>query len=156
MIFITVGSQIHFNRLVKMVDKWAETNNYFDIVAQIGQTDYVPEHMYSQKFMTPNEYREHFSKAKAVVAHAGTGVTLTAVEFGVPLIMMPRLPELKEVRNNHQIDYLGKFASVPGIYPAYCENDLFRYLDNIGHLDGAHPLRGDRTLITEINRYILS
>lgn len=36
MIFVTVGHQTPFDRLIRLVDRWAEENMRHDLFAQIG------------------------------------------------------------------------------------------------------------------------
>ena len=47
MIFVTVGTQGPFDRLVRAVDKWAGMRARADIFAQTGPSDYQSEHILS-------------------------------------------------------------------------------------------------------------
>jgi UDP-N-acetylglucosamine transferase subunit ALG13 len=53
-IFVTVGAQMPFDRLVKAVDQWAGENGREDIYAQIGQSDYRPSNIQWTKFLKPD------------------------------------------------------------------------------------------------------
>lgn len=129
MIFLTVGSQTPFDRLVGFVERWAGDNPGVEVIAQIGNSALCPHHMRYYSSLPPAEYRNCFSRAEVVVAHAGTGVTLLAAELGVPLVMLPRLPQLREVRNRHQLDYIENLHDLQGIYPANDEASLRALLD---------------------------
>ncbi len=157
MIFVTVGSQIPFDRLLCAVDEWAGMHKDVQVVAQAGAGKYKCRNIESHQILAPEEYNWYFKNAEVVVAHAGTGVTLTAAEYGVPLIMMPRQVEKGELRNNHQMDYMQYFGEHPGIYPAYNSEDLSRLLDLRGELDCVKAFGGNsRDLVEAIREHIFS
>jgi len=49
-------------------------------------------------------YEAAFREARVVVAHAGIGTLLTALQLGKPLIVVPRRAALGEQRNDHQVE----------------------------------------------------
>ena len=71
MIFVTVGTDLPFNRLVRTVDAWASENMRTDVFAQIGRTDWVPPYLPHAAFLTPPEFHKQFSQASIIIAHAG-------------------------------------------------------------------------------------
>ncbi len=103
MIFVTVGSQMPFDRLVKAMDAWASVSGRPEVFAQTGQSDYVPQSMEWVASLTPTEYKSVCRKASVIVAHAGMGSIITAAEFGKPILVMPRRGALRETRNDHQV-----------------------------------------------------
>lgn len=111
MIFLVVGTQAPFDRLVRCVDEWAAAPGRPEVVAQIGHGSYVPRHLRARPFMSPAECRELTARSELVVAHAGMGTILSALEQGKPVIAMPRRADAGEHRNDHQLataDRLGK------------------------------------------------
>ena len=44
MIFVTVGSQLPFDRLVMTMDEWAGLNKETKVVVQMGKTDFIAKH----------------------------------------------------------------------------------------------------------------
>lgn len=124
MIFVTVGSQMPFDRLIKAVDAWARDHRGQTIVAQIGNSDYAPRFMEYTKLLTPSEFTARMADASVVVAHAGMGTIISAVEFGKPMILLPRHGALRETRNDHQIATARWLASKPGISVAFSEDEL--------------------------------
>ena len=110
MIFVTVGYQMSFDRMVKAVDEWAKRNPGVEIFAQIGPTDFVPQNMPHTRFLSPDEFRIRIEEATLLVAHAGMGSILTAMEMQKPIVIMPRRGDLQETRNDHQIATLKKMA----------------------------------------------
>jgi UDP-N-acetylglucosamine transferase subunit ALG13 len=102
-IFVTVGSSEPFDRLVRAVDEWAGLRGRSDVFAQIGHSDYQPKHIQCSKFLDPSEFRTRFNNAQFVVAHAGMGSIITALEIGKPIVVMPRRAHLGETRSDHQV-----------------------------------------------------
>jgi UDP-N-acetylglucosamine transferase subunit ALG13 len=110
MIFLTVGSQLPFDRLTRVVDDWAAAHPDVDVLAQIGVGGFVPRHVRSLPTMSPTDYREAFERASLVIAHAGMGTIITALELRKPLLMLPRLASLRESRNDNQVGTARHFS----------------------------------------------
>ena len=109
MIFLSVGTQLPFERLVKTVDAWAAENTETTIFGQIGGTQYKPKHFGFSKLLTPRQYSKYIDSCKIIVGHVGMGTIISGIESGKPLVLMPRHEELGEHRNNHQIATAGHF-----------------------------------------------
>jgi UDP-N-acetylglucosamine transferase subunit ALG13 len=124
MIFVTVGSSMAFDRLVHAVDEWAGLHGRTDVFAQIGQSDYHPKYIKVVRFMDPSEFRERVSSSSLVVAHAGMGSIITALEIGKPIVVMPRREHLGETRSDHQVATARHFEQQPNIIVAYDETEL--------------------------------
>lgn len=124
MIFVTVGSQLPFDRLVTTVDEWA-MQHAADVFAQIGLSSYQPKAIRFKATMNPNEYREAIVAADLVIAHAGMGTIISALELGKPLLLMPRLAAQGEHRNDHQLATIKQITQkFPHIAIAYNESEL--------------------------------
>jgi UDP-N-acetylglucosamine transferase subunit ALG13 len=104
MIFATTGTQLPFDRLLLGLDTWAARNLSIPIVAQAGLTSHRFRHLQTVTEMPQSDFRRHFQAARLVVAHAGMGTILSALELGIPLIIMPRRTQFGEHRNDHQQD----------------------------------------------------
>lgn len=124
MIFVTVGSQMPFDRLIKAVDAWACDHREQAVEAQIGNSDYVPQCMAHYRTLSPADFAARMRAASVVVAHAGMGTIISAAEFGKPLVLLPRRGALRETRNDHQIATAKWLAAKPGISVAYDESEL--------------------------------
>lgn len=139
MIFLTVGTQLPFDRLVRIVDEWAGREGRRDIVAQIGPSDFVPKHMKYWQFVSPKEFVEYLSSASLVISHAGMGTILNALGMGKPILVMPRLAKFNEHRNDHQLATARRLQALGRISVAMDEQQM------IAHLDALTSLRaGDR------------
>jgi UDP-N-acetylglucosamine transferase subunit ALG13 len=110
MIFLTVGHQMPFDRLVRAVDEWAADHPDRLVFAQIGRTDYRPAHILYKTFLSKNEFELCLRQCEFVVGHAGTGTILQASMFGKPLIVLPRLSSKRETRTDHQVGTARHFA----------------------------------------------
>ena len=70
-------------------------------------------------------------RADAIVAHAGIGTILTALEIGRPLLVMPRRAALGEHRNDHQLTTARRFAELGKVKVAFDEVELRLRLDEL-------------------------
>lgn len=140
MIFVTVGAQMPFDRLVKTVDQWARDNNRDDVFAQIGQSEYRPANIQWTNYLEPEEFKCKFEAAKVIVAHAGTGSIITALQLGKPILVMPRRSNLRETRNDHQIATSEQFRRFDSVEVAWDENELVLKLDGIDNLRGSQSV----------------
>jgi UDP-N-acetylglucosamine transferase subunit ALG13 len=127
-ILLTVGTQLPFDRMVKAVDDWAIGEDRSDIVAQVGPSRYPTTRINSFPFSDPAQMRRLQEESRLIIAHAGIGSIVTALELGKPIIIMPRDHERGEHRNGHQLATARRFQSTPGIYVAADEHELAQYL----------------------------
>ena len=125
MIFLTVGTQFPFDRLVKAVDKAAGTNGFDEqIVAQIGESCYCPENFEAIPAVEKAEFDQHFNKADCIISHAGMGTITMALDHRKPLLVMPRLKKYGEVVNNHQLAIAKKYEQLGYLLVAYGAEDV--------------------------------
>ena len=131
MIFVTVGAQMSFDRLIEWVDRWAEERGRSDVVAQLGPSEYTPRHLEVAPFLAPPEFRSHLERADVVVAHAGMGSILNALELGKPIIVVPRYGARNETRNDHQVATAHRLGEEGLVTVAETYEDLREALDHI-------------------------
>jgi UDP-N-acetylglucosamine transferase subunit ALG13 len=134
MIFVTVGTELPFNRMVRVVDEWAQATGRHDVFAQIGETDWRPTHIDWSKFLQPPEFSLRFAEAEVVVAHAGMGTILSALQWEKPILVMPRRASLGEQRNEHQLATARHLSELGKINVAMNEVELRAMLDGLGQL----------------------
>jgi len=140
MIFITVGAQMPFDRMVRTVDEWAARHGRDDVFAQIGPTDFRPRHIRFEKFLDPAAFLQKVRAASVVVAHAGMGSILTALEHSKPILVMPRRGNLMETRNDHQVATAEQFKKQGRVVVAMDENELDAQLERIDRLRPAERI----------------
>ncbi len=131
MILVTVGTQGPFDRLVRTVDGWAGQHTDWECFAQIGPGDYAPEHMPYARTLDPNRFEELLQRARIVIAHAGMGTILKALELGKPVLVMPRRASLGEQRNEHQLATAEKLGGRGLVQVAMDETELQARLERI-------------------------
>lgn len=155
MIFVTVGAQMHFDRMIRAVDAWAAARGREDVFAQIGPAEYVPQHIEHTRFLEPPDFMRRYRAAKAIVAHAGTGSILQALELGKPILVMPRRAAMRETRNDHQVATAERFQRL-GVPVAWDEKDLAEQLDRIDSLAGDRKLgpHASPELLGRLRRFI--
>jgi exopolysaccharide biosynthesis glucuronosyltransferase PssD len=102
-IFVTVGSELAFDRLVAAMDEWAAERKDAVVFAQIGPSVYRTRHIASAEYLEPDEYQRRVAQADLVVGHAGVGTILAAADAGKRLVAIPRKASLREARSDHQI-----------------------------------------------------
>lgn len=108
-VFVTVGSQLPFERLILAVDQWAAEHPDHSVFAQIGDTVYQPQYMAFARNLRPGDYSMYFDRAQVVVSHVGMGTIISALEVGKRLVLLPRLASLGEHRSDHQLGSARKF-----------------------------------------------
>lgn len=123
MILVTVGEQLPFDRLILAMDRWAGQRQQ-KVFAQIGRSACRPSYIEYKEFLEQDEFRQKLQEAQLVVAHAGMGTIISALETGTPIIVMPRRAALGEHRNDHQIATASRFLALNYIAVAFDENEL--------------------------------
>lgn len=158
MIFVTVGTQQPFDRLVSGVDAWAAERGRNDIFAQIGVSNYLPKNIRFVRFMSPAEYRQAISTASCIAAHAGMGSIISALEYGKPIIVMPKRADLRETRGDHQLATAKRFCGMRGIPVVYDKDELFDALDRLDQLSASAKIVSTASpeLMAAIRNFIAS
>jgi UDP-N-acetylglucosamine transferase subunit ALG13 len=130
-IFATVGTQLPFDRMVAAIDAWAGATPGARVFAQIGPTGLRPRHIDYKRFVPPAECQELMLSADAIVAHAGMGTILRALELGKPLLVVPRRAALGEHRNDHQLATARRFAELGRVAVAFDESEIPARLEEL-------------------------
>lgn len=157
MIFITLGSQkFQFNRLLMEIDKLVESSEIIDeVFAQIGYSDYLPEHYGYKKFLDRNEFSKMEAKADIIITHGGTGAIIGAVKKRKKVIAVPRLARYGEHVDDHQLQIVSQFREqnlICGIDDCSEIKDAIEFVN--GHKFNVYKSNTDK-IIESIERYIL-
>jgi UDP-N-acetylglucosamine transferase subunit ALG13 len=136
-VFVTVGTQLPFDRLVRAVDGWAGRNPSSAVFGQIGPSTYRPRHMRWAHFIHADECRRRVREAAVVIAHAGMGTIITALEYGTPIVVVPRRADLGEHRNDHQTATAHHLLAQHRVVVALDEAQLLDRLAGLDQLAGA-------------------
>ncbi len=143
MIFVAVGTQFPFDRLIRYVDEWAQTQQVQGM-AQIAEGSYLPKHLQWQRFMTTEVFNQQLQAASLIISHAGMGNIITALEQRKPIIVMNRQFALGEHRNDHQLDGLAWMSELPGVYTAQTQAQLYALLAQQADLRPAQAAPNER------------
>jgi len=122
-IFLTVGTQLPFDRLVAAMDEVAPDLGE-EVFAQIGNGAYQPRNFAHVARMAPEEFTERFQMARVVVGHAGIGTMLSGQQHGKPVVVMARRHALGEHRNDHQVATVAQLRRIPGVHVIETAKDL--------------------------------
>jgi len=129
LIYVTVGTQLPFDRLVRAVDEWAALRGRHDVFAQIGLSLYRPSAISWENFLTPDKGVELLNRAEIIVSHAGTGTIIGALERCKPIIVVPRRADLGEHRTDHQMATARRFGERGLVSVAETGSALSQLLD---------------------------
>ncbi|GMG87753.1 glycosyltransferase [Biformimicrobium ophioploci] len=155
---ITTGTQLPFDRLVRAVDKWAQTHSDIEFLAQVGENAYAPENFESRAYIEGGEYQRLVKKSDLIISHAGMGSILAAIEWRKPIILFPRSHLLGEVRNAHQLATAQCFRSAKGIHVADDEPQLNLLLGRADSLESPDCAKNSNTssLVNFVREFIHS
>jgi len=117
LIFVTVGSQLPFDRLVAAVNTWArEAGCQTDVFAQTGETTAPPDSIPWTAELSPEAFKQKVDEADVVVGHAGTGTIMASLCAGKPVVVLARRVGLGETRNDHQVATVDRFRELSGFF----------------------------------------
>jgi len=111
MIFCTIGTQAPFDRLIEAVDRMAADIEE-KIIAQTLCGNYKPRNIETVGFLTVDDFNEMCQQSRIIVAHAGVGTIVSALQMQKPIVVFPRIAELGEHRNNHQMATAEMFGKI--------------------------------------------
>ncbi|UJH91739.1 hypothetical protein LZ575_03385 [Antarcticibacterium sp. 1MA-6-2] len=135
MIFVTVGTQEPFDRLIKAIDEVYSEMEDKDLIVQAPLENFEPKNFKTVQFINPSEFSDIFERADLIIGHAGTGTILSALVKQKPLIIMPRICKYGEHRNDHQLSTVQKFGSFENIHVAEDEEALKKLLIDVSPND---------------------
>jgi len=133
MIFVTVGTQLGFDRLIKVMDELTYTYKW-EVFAQIAEGKYTPKHMGYLRHVSAKEYDYKIKNCKLVVSHAGMGSIITSLSNSKPIIIIPREYSLGEHRNDHQVATAKKLMQKDGVFVC---SDLVKLHDTINNIENS-------------------
>jgi UDP-N-acetylglucosamine transferase subunit ALG13 len=130
MIFTTVGTHTQpFDRLLKKIDELVEKGIIKEkIIAQVGYSTYKPKNYEYFTFTSEEKILELNKKARLIITHAGVGSIITALWFGKPIIVVPRLKKFNEHINDHQIQIAKAFEKEKKVLACYDIANLGKFV----------------------------
>jgi UDP-N-acetylglucosamine transferase subunit ALG13 len=128
MIFVTIGTQEPFDRMIKAIDDILPSLNNVEVVAQVAKSNYKAKNFKSYEFLSPKEYEKLIDESELILSHAGMGTIISALVKNKPILVMPRLVKYGEHRNEHQLSTARQFEQLGYINVAYNEEQLIEKL----------------------------
>lgn len=123
-VFVSVGSMMAFDRLVRAMDDWAAAHPETPVEIQIGKGVYEPRHAHWVRKLALPEYQARVQACALFVAHCGMGSIISAIESGKPILMLPRLAAQGEHNTDHQLATAKHVGTRPGLHIAADVADL--------------------------------
>ncbi len=156
MIFVTVGTDLPFDRMIRVIDRWAAESGRSDVFAQIGEGGWEPSHIGFANFLQPREFVERFTEARLIISHAGMGTILSALYYAKPVLVMPKLASLGEHRNEHQLATARHMMAIGGVNVAFDEVELGEKLGRLEELSSGRKIGSyaSESLVTGLRRFI--
>jgi UDP-N-acetylglucosamine--N-acetylmuramyl-(pentapeptide) pyrophosphoryl-undecaprenol N-acetylglucosamine transferase len=110
LLFATVGATLPFDRLVEAVAELKRSGEIPErVIAQVGVGGACPPELECVETMTFDEIRATVARADLVVCHGGTGSMITALRERCRTVVMPRMFDLAEHYDNHQLEISESF-----------------------------------------------
>jgi UDP-N-acetylglucosamine transferase subunit ALG13 len=154
MILVTTGSNgSPFDRLISVVERFDLDE---EVVVQYGPSKLRPRGARCVDYLPFDELSRLVADARVVVAHAGVGSILLCLTHGRPPLVVPRLPSLGEVVDDHQF-VLARRLALSGAVTCVDEVDDLPELvrrDATTPVGNGRPRAGESTLASELRRYI--
>lgn len=148
MIFVTVGGTSNdFSRLVKKMDEISR-NTEEEVIMQIGETEYKPEHSKYFKFVSKKEIQRHYKEARIIVGHAGMGTIISAYKYDTPIIIVPRREKYDEHFDDHQMEIAKRLE----------KEGIGKVIYNVGNLKNAIKSAEDKSIreVSDKNQLVMN
>jgi UDP-N-acetylglucosamine transferase subunit ALG13 len=129
-VFVTVGTDHHpFNRLVGWIDRWAVgRHDHVDVLVQSGTAE-PPRNVEWIPFLGHEDATAALRRATAVACHAGPGTVMSCRSIGVIPIVVPRMTDLGEHVDDHQVSFARRMAQHDQLRLAESSSRLAELLD---------------------------
>jgi UDP-N-acetylglucosamine transferase subunit ALG13 len=124
LILVTIGSLFPFDRLVTLADAIAASMPERSFFCQIGEGRYEPVNMPFARMMPARDFQQKIAEAELIVAHAGMGSVISAMEASKPIVILPRRMELGEHTTDHQMATARWLMGRPGVQVVMEDADL--------------------------------
>jgi UDP-N-acetylglucosamine transferase subunit ALG13 len=120
-----------FDRLIRLMDEWGARHPGREAFAQIGDGEYQPVNMPWARMLPPSEFEARMREASVIVAHAGMGSIITAMEMGKPIIVLARRAADREHTTDHQIHTANWMRGKPGILVVETPEELEQAIEAV-------------------------
>jgi UDP-N-acetylglucosamine transferase subunit ALG13 len=148
LLFVTVGATLPFDRMIAAVSELKRAGKIPEkIVAQVGIGGACPPGIECVESMSFDRIRVTLRAADLVVCHGGTGSLITALRERCRIVVMPRLFDLGEHYDNHQLEISEAFEKRGLVQLARTDGDLESALDAARNSDAPGATTDPRGLV---------
>lgn len=113
-----------FDRMLNLVDGFAARFAPETFFAQVGEGAVTPKNIPSVALLKQREFGEKLREARLIIAHAGMGSIISAMDNRKPIVIFPRRVAFGEVNTDHQLATARWLSAKPGIHVAMDDADL--------------------------------
>ena len=112
MIFVAVGTQkFQLNRLLKAIDDLIGQGHLTEeVFAQVGHSDYVPQHYAYQDFISKDDFQSCIRRCDLLITHSGVATIIAGLKMEKPVVVFPRLACFGEHVDDHQVQIAESFS----------------------------------------------
>lgn len=123
MVFVSLGTfDLPFTRPLTEIDQAVKTGHIAEpVIVQCGPAEYESAHMKLVPFFSGAEMEKMYADASYIICQAGIGSIMMGLKKRKKVIVTPRLKNLYEVQDDHQLEILHAFAKNNYILPWYEE-----------------------------------
>lgn len=140
-VFVIVGSQIPFDRLISAIEHWAGSHPEVEVFGQIGRSKLALTHIKFIDKLVTREFNNQFKEADLIISHAGMGVILKALEMNKPLLVVPRQVALHECTTDHQLATAKTMKKLDYVHVAMDTNEMIGLLNDPVLLKPKHTIK---------------
>ncbi len=156
MIYVATGTQkFQFDRLLKTLDKLIANGTIKeDVIAQIGHSDYQPQHYAFKDFFSKDEFNNNIEKCNLLITHSGVATIITGLKYNKPVIVVPRLAKFGEHVDDHQVQIAESFSSQNFVMMCGENDDLAELVEQAPGHDFSKYLSQREEILKTIRDYL--
>jgi UDP-N-acetylglucosamine transferase subunit ALG13 len=156
LIFVCVGSrEYQFDRILEKVDDLVKKNKIDEeVFAQIGQSNYMPEHYQYVRYISPDDFHQKQIDADLIISHGGTGALVAALKLGKKVIAVPRLAKYQEHIDDHQIQVCNMLEEQQYLKVVYEMSELYDAIKQVKNQKTVKQYSRPSNIVSIIDEYI--
>lgn len=153
MIFVTLGTQdIPFKRLLDYLE-----NSKIDdeIIVQAGFTNYESKKLKIYKYLDKDKFEECLDKADYIIAHAGVGTIINALNKKKKILVVPRLVKYHEHHNDHQLQIANAYHQKGYILVMLDGEDIDEKFKELKEFEPKEFISNNENFVSKLREYIM-
>lgn len=158
MILIVLGTQkFQLNRLLEKMDELVANGTIKDeVYAQVGYSDYIPQHYDHTRFVDKELFEKKISECDILLAHSGVGTIISGLSHHKPVIVFPRLSKYNEHVDDHQLEIAKSFSEQNFVLTCDNADSLVDMIDKARHHKFSQYKSQRQTVVNTIRNFLES